>query len=67
MSGGRVHSHDYHATDDRIRCWLCNVNYPKDKYVTENFRICKVCGYKALVLLIVIMIALTYVVWFGIY
>lgn len=47
-------------------CRVCLSVYSHD-HNPSHFRICNSCGYKILIVLLVIMIAISYVAWFGVF
>ncbi|NMB79347.1 MAG: hypothetical protein GYA23_09685 [Methanomicrobiales archaeon] len=46
-------------------CRICSSPYSHEENPSV-FRICSTCGYKILIVLLIIMIATSYVAWFGV-
>jgi len=45
-------------------CRVCSSQYSHEQN-PSRFGICELCGYKILIVLVVIMVAVSYVAWFG--
>lgn len=46
-------------------CRVCASSYPHEQN-PSGFGICRGCGYKILIVLFIVMIAISYVAWFGV-
>jgi len=46
-------------------CRVCSSSYSPEKN-PSRFGICDKCGYKILILLLIVMVAVSYVAWFGV-
>jgi len=59
------HDHpDHHDTTKT--CRLCSASYSYEEN-PSHLGICRDCGYKILIILLVIMISTSYIVWFGVF
>jgi DNA-directed RNA polymerase subunit RPC12/RpoP len=61
------HEHPEHTghTEGSKTCRVCSSSYDHEQH-SSRFGICEKCGYKILILLVVVMVAISYVAWFGI-
>lgn len=57
--------HDHPASVNHT-CKVCTSAYSHETN-PSRFGICERCGYKVLILLFIVMIAISYVAWFGIF
>jgi DNA-directed RNA polymerase subunit RPC12/RpoP len=58
------HDHPEHHEPSGT-CRVCSSPYSHEQN-PSRFGICEKCGYKILILLVVVMVAVSYVAWFGI-
>jgi hypothetical protein len=58
--------HEHHETHEPSgTCKVCSSTYSHEKN-PSRFGICERCGYKILILLLIVMVAISYVAWFGV-
>ncbi len=55
--------HDHH---DPKTCRFCSSAYSHQEHPSA-FGICEKCAYKVLIVLFIVMIAVSYVAWFGVF
>lgn len=58
------HDHPEH-TEKSKACRLCSTSYNPDQN-PSFLGICETCGYKILIVLLVLMISTSYIAWFGV-
>lgn len=58
------HEHSEHHEPSGT-CRVCSSSYSHGK-TASRLGICEKCGYKILILLLVVMVAISYVAWFGV-
>lgn len=56
--------HDHHESSKT--CRVCSSAYCHDSH-PSFLGICEKCGYKILIILFIVMIAISYVAWFGVF
>jgi hypothetical protein len=61
------HDHPDHAghSETSRTCRLCSSSYSHEEN-PSHLGICKDCGYKILIILLIIMISTSYIAWFGV-
>lgn len=64
MSGGLTHTH--HPPAPAITCHMCKGQFSKEKMASDHVSICKGCTYKVGIIILIIMISISYVAWFGV-
>jgi len=52
-------------TEGSKTCRVCSSSYSHEHH-PSMFGICEKCGYKILIVLVVVMVAISYVAWFGV-
>jgi hypothetical protein len=58
--------HDHPApTGESKTCRVCSSTYSHDEN-PSRFGICNKCGYKILIVLLIVMVSVSYVAWFGV-
>ena len=58
--------HDHPKPHEESKtCRICSSSYSHEQN-PSRFNICNKCGYKILILLFIVMIAVSYVAWFGV-
>jgi hypothetical protein len=55
--------HEHHESSKTFR--VCSSSYSHGKN-PSRLGICEKCGYKILIVLVVVMVAVSYVAWFGV-
>ncbi|MGA2121367.1 MAG: hypothetical protein ABSG49_04910 [Methanoregula sp.] len=55
--------HEQHESSKT--CRVCSSPYSHEDS-SSRFGICEKCGYKILILLVIVMVAVSYIAWFGI-
>ncbi|MDD1693874.1 MAG: hypothetical protein LUQ71_04035 [Methanoregula sp.] len=58
------HDHPEHHEASKT-CRLCSTPYSHEEN-PSHLGICQTCGYKILIVLLIIMIATSYIAWFGV-
>jgi len=58
------HDHPGHNENSRV-CRVCSESYDSGKN-PSFLGICESCGYKILIVLLIIMISTSYIAWFGV-
>jgi hypothetical protein len=64
MTGHEAFEHHEHLEGSKT-CRVCSSAYSHD-HNPSRFSICEKCGYKILIVLLIIMIATSYIAWFGV-
>jgi len=62
-----LHEHPGHPEhpEGSKTCRVCSSGYSHEHHASA-FGICEKCGYKILIVLVVVMVAISYVAWFGV-
>ncbi len=55
--------HEHHESS-KI-CHVCSSSYSHE-HNPSRFGICEKCGYKILILLVIVMVSVSYIAWFGV-
>ncbi|MGB7788184.1 hypothetical protein [Methanoregula sp.] len=59
--------HELHEHPEGSKtCRVCTSSYSHEQH-PSRFGICEKCGYKILIVLVVVMVAISYVAWFGVF
>jgi len=68
MSHHEAFEHHDHAqpAGKTMTCRVCKSTYSHEQN-PSHFRICNKCGYKILIVLLIVMITASYVAWFGVF
>ncbi len=59
------HEHGANTAGEQVACRFCSTPYSPEKN-PSRLGICEKCGYKILIVLLVVMVAASYVAWFGV-
>ncbi len=54
------------AEESSKTCRICSSNYSREHHLSW-FGICEGCAYKVLIVIVVVMVAISYVAWFGVF
>jgi DNA-directed RNA polymerase subunit RPC12/RpoP len=67
MSHHETFEHHEHSgpQEGSKTCRVCSSSYSHEEHPSW-FGICERCGYKILIVLVVVMVAISYVAWFGV-
>jgi len=66
MTHNESHIHAEHSHEGSKTCRLCTSAYSHEKN-PSHFGICEKCAYKVLILLVIVMISVSYIAWFGVF
>jgi hypothetical protein len=58
------HDHPEHHEESKT-CRVCSSSYSHE-HNPSCLGICEKCGYKILIVLVVVMVAISYIAWFGV-
>ena len=60
------HGEKHDRPESSKTCRVCTSGYDQDRQPSV-FGICEKCGYKILIMLFIVMIAISYIAWFGVF